>query len=536
MSSEKRESYIGVSIGNYNSVIAVLSGKEGIIDVIANEDGDHKTPTYLAFSDSELYSGSQAKHQSVYNHANTIVGFMEHLSKTSSEVVSDTAKNSCKLVTGKSGEPSYIITKEDGKQEEYTAYQILVKFVEQLKNTATKNLGSNIDGAVLSIHSGWSSDQINLFLNACKEASLPVLQLITESSAGILASGLLDAPVDELVIIANVGATKTDLSLTNVRYGIELPIDTISFSDFSGEKIDYLLMKHFADEFKRSSGIDVLANNKPREILKLRYGCEYTKHTLRNSSSNSVIVPCTIESLSGGIDFSSKITKLRFEMLCNKFGSVLEEKANELLKKNGYSPLEVSSVLFMGGSADASQKVVNKFMSLFPNAKKITQSHTLDEMVAVGCAKQAHLIHENNNLISGPTDFTIANVNSLTAPIGLKLSETSFLPVLQKQTPVPASRTIKVSLPPNSSEDAYFAICEGKANPLPTVNEDEDNEDEQPIPAAYSPSTLLGEFSLKVPTNNVSSEIEVTFFVDAQGQLTVSAKDLKSNAEASIQI
>ncbi|PVU86721.1 hypothetical protein BB561_006586 [Smittium simulii] len=541
MSTKNTESYIGLNIGNYNSVIAVLSAEKGVVDVIANEDGDHKTPTYLAFADSELYSGTQAKHQSIYNHSNTIVGFLETLGK-GPEASPALADFFCKFTKGDDGSSHYLIAEQDGSQSKYSSYQILVKFLTQLKNTASQNLGCKIDGAVLSLHSSWSQEQVSLFTQACKEADLPVLQLIDETSAAILATDLLDSASDDNVIVVNVGATKTDLSLVNVRLGLELPVAKASTEEFSGEKVDNVLMSFFADEFKRSSSIDVIANNKNRELLKLKYGVETTKHTISNARTNSASVPCTIESLSNGFDFNSKITKLRFEMLCNRFAPVLEKHLLDLLQKSKYSPLEISKVLFVGGSAEVSQKLISKIMSMFPNATKVEHDHSADEMIAVGCANQAHLIHIAETVFdqSSPSSNSIENIKVLASPVGLKLSEDSMITVLSKNTPLPAVRDIFVNLPKDLGSTAYFAICEGKPNvmpPQPEESEEDDDDVAEPvIPAAYSPSNLLAEFSLDLPESTKDKKIKLSFHIDINQKLTVTAKDTSSNTSSSIEI
>ncbi|OMJ21212.1 Heat shock protein 70-like protein [Smittium culicis] len=536
MDSEKKDSYIGLSIGNYNSVITVLSASGGSVNVIANEDGDHKTPTYLAYSNSELYSGSQAKHQSIYNHRNTIVGFLDHLSAADSQATqADFYKNFGRLVSLSSQEPGYIITDDEDLKTEVSAYKALVQFAGKLKDTATKNIGTEIKGAVVSVHPHWSKSQTDLFHKACVEAGLPVIQLIPEASASILAENILDQADDKNLIVINVGATVTDITLVNIRKGLEIVVDSISTNEFSGEKVDLLLMNHFAAEFKRTTSIDIIANNKPREILKLKYACEDTKHTIANNTINSASAPCVIESLSNGLDFNSKITKLRFDMLVGKFFSPVNEAINTLLSRNNYSALEISDVMFVGGSSQLSNKLNSKIMSIFPNASKVQSSHTPDEIVSIGCAKQAYLIHLNSAVTNSGdvSDFSLNHpVSVIDAPIGIKLSEDNLLVALPRNTPLPATRRLTVSAAPNSSS-AYFAICQGIANKMPEV--DEDSEEDPITPSSYSPSTLLAEFALDL-TPSDQAEIQVTFFVDTDKSITVTAKDTKSNTEASIQI
>ncbi|OLY78561.1 Heat shock protein 70-like protein [Smittium mucronatum] len=537
MEIEKKDTYIGLSIGNFNSVISVLSAKDGSVNVIANEDGDHKTPTFLAFSDSELYAGSQAKHQSVYNYRNTIVGFLDHLS--SSEVPSSQAdeyKSYSKLVTLDSKLPGYIITDEDqDTTTQVSAYSALVQFAQKLKETAVKNIGSDIKGAVVSVHPHWSKSQTDLFHKAIVEAGLPVIQLIPESSASVLAENLLDNADDQNLITINVGATVTDITLSNIRMGLELVVDSISTNEFCGEKVDLLLMRHFADEFKRTTSIDVIADNKPREILKLKYAVQDTKHTIANNTINSASAPCFIESLSNGLDFSSKITKLRFDMLVGKFFAPINSAITELLSRCNYSPLEISKVLFVGGSSQISSKLNNKILNIFPNASQVVSAHTVDEIVAVGCAKQAHLIHLNT-AISYPenvADFTLnLPVSVVEAPIGIKISEDSLLVAVPKNTPLPVVRRLKLSNSPGSSS-AYFPIYLGTANAVPKV--DEDSDDEPSVPSPYAPSTLLAEFSLDLPSDE-QTDIELTFFIDTNKSTTITALDLKSMTESSIKI
>ncbi|KAJ1662983.1 Hsp70 protein that interacts with Zuo1p [Coemansia sp. RSA 1813] len=541
-SSTPKKTYIGLSVGNHNSVIAIIN-KEHRAEVIANEDGEHKTPTYIAFSGEEEYHGSQAKHQFVRNAQNTIQGFRDLLGKPYSEEVAKHT-GSARIEANGEGKPEFVVTMEndEGESRELRlgAENAMQRYVGRLKTTAEEYLGRKIDGAVLAHPVGFGDSQKKAMQAACQAVGLELLQMIPEPVACALQYGLgndasHDDAKDTVALVVDVGGTGADVSVVGVHGGLFTLVDSVHTDSVSGEIIDEVLVKHFAAEFKKQSGIDVLEQGDLRPIRKLRQAVEVTKRTL----SSATAAPCAVESLAGGMDFNGSVNRTRFDIMAGKTYAPLVDAVAKVVAQAGYTPAQIDQVLLCGGAARI-RKLQSKVIALFPEATVLRDdAGELDEIIASGCAEQAALIAQG---IVDPSSGDAAGVQAkaVAKPLGLQMSADKLVPVLLKDTPLPASRTIKVSLPAGEKR-AYIAISEGEPVPPPAEDNEGDENDEEAAEEEkerilYRPSKLLAEMVLEIDDADENTKVLVKFFVGTDSKLTVTATEPVSGKSITAEI
>ncbi|KAJ2726426.1 Hsp70 protein that interacts with Zuo1p [Coemansia sp. Benny D115] len=536
------KTYIGLSLGNHNSVIAIIN-KDHRAEVIANEDGEHKTPSYIAFAGEEEYHGSQAKHQFVRNAQNTIMGFRDLLGKKYAAEMNSLHPGFAKI-EDKQGEPVFLVHTEndegEAKELRLSAHEVTVRYLVRLRTTAEEYLGRKIEGAVLALPVWFSDAQKQSVSDACAEAGLPLLQLVSEPVAAALQYGLAQGvsqaePKDSVALVVDVGGGSSDVSLVAARGGLLTVLSSGQTSEVSGDKVDELLARHFGAEFKRQTGIDVSPESgNAKAVRKLRQAVESTKRTL----SSAPTAPCAVESLADGMDFNGAITRSRFDIMSNQVFNPLLTTIAKVIADAGYTERQVDQVLFCGGAARI-RKLQTKVALMFPESTLMREdAGELDEIVAAGCAEQAALIAQG----AVQADSKPVKAEALAHPLGLQLSADSLAPVLLKDTPLPAERSIKVALP-KGEKRAYIAVAEGEPVGPEPEKEDDENEDaasdaedydedaeeeeeeeyvERPL---YRPSKLLAEMVLELDQATDDTRVEVTFFVGTDKKLTVTVSE-----------
>ncbi|KAJ1731692.1 Hsp70 protein that interacts with Zuo1p [Coemansia biformis] len=533
------KTYIGLSLGNQNSVIAIIN-KDHRAEVIANEDGEHKTPTYIAFSGEEEYHGSQAKHQVVRNAQNTIVGFRDILGKAYSEEMSKLHAGFARIEGGANGEAAFVVETEDGKELKLTAHEVTVRYLARLRTTAEEYLGRKIEGAVVAVPVGFDEAQRKSVAAACADAGLPLLQMISEPVAAALQYGLGQGAThgdakDTVAVVVDVGGTGSDVTVVAANGGLLVEASNRHTSQVSGDAMDAVLMQYFAAEFKKQHGIDVLGQGASRAVRKLQQAVEVTKRTLSAAAS----APCAVESLAEGLDYNGAITRSRFDILAGKTYAPLLDAIEAAVGDAGYGLAQVDQVLLCGGAARV-RRLQAGIAGLFPESTMVRDdAGELDEIVATGCAAQAALIAQGTVCVPATASIEAA---VLARPVGLQLAADNLEPVLLQNTPLPASRTVKVALPAGETR-AYIAVSEGEPVPPKEANvdededEDEDQVEEELVAAArYRPSKLLAEMVLELDAADAATRVEVQFFADTDGNLTVTAKDPVSGKSITAEI
>ncbi|KAJ1725762.1 Hsp70 protein that interacts with Zuo1p [Coemansia erecta] len=542
--SAAAKTYIGLSLGNHNSVIAIIN-KDHRAEVIANEDGEHKTPTYVAFSGEEEYHGSQAKHQFVRNAQNTIMGFRDLLGKPYSADMNALHEGFAKIVD-QEGKPVFVVHTEDDdgntSELQLSAHEVTVRYLARLRTTAEDYLGRKIDGAVMALPVWFTAEQKKSVAAACEEAGIPLLQLVSEPVAAAVQYGVgKDAShedaKDALALVVDVGGTGSDVALVASRGGLYSVVASKHTVDLSGDIVDDVLVKHFAAEFQRQNKIDVLQGN-AKAVRKLKQAVETTKRTL----SSATTAPCAVESLAEGIDFNGAINRTRFDIMSGKVYGPLLDVISSVIADAGYTTAQVDQVLLCGG-ASRIRRLQSRIAGLFPETTEVREdAGELDEIIAAGCAEQAALIAQG--IVEAPEDAANAAdlvVDMLAKPVGLQISADELVAILHKDTPLPASRSVKVALPAGQKR-AYVAVAEGEPVPPKEEDEEEDEEDEDAEPKEaevaplYRPSKLLAEMVLELEDADENTRVEITFFVGTDKKLTVTATEHVSGKSITAEI
>ncbi|KAJ2824025.1 Hsp70 protein that interacts with Zuo1p, partial [Coemansia sp. 'formosensis'] len=481
--STAAKTYIGLSVGNHNSVIAIIN-KDHRAEVIANEDGEHKTPTYLAFSGDEEYHGSQAKHQIVRNAQNTVAGFRDILGKAYTASMAEQHAGFAAIEASEDGGAVFVIG-----DLRLSAHDATVRYLARLRTTAEDYLGRKIDGAVLAVPVWFTKEQRASISAACADAGLPLLQLVTEPAAAALQYGLgRENSSDSVAVVVDVGGTGSDVSLVAATGGLVAVVASAHTTAVSGEVIDDVLVRHFAAEFTRAHGVDVMGN--ARAVRKLRQAVEGTKRTLSSATS----APCAVESLAEGIDFNSSVNRTRFDILCQRTYAPLLETIEKVVKDAGYELAQVDQVLLCGGAARV-RRLQARVASLFPEETEIRDdaAEELDEVIAAGCAEQAALIAQGGADAQAAADL---KADVLAHVVGLQISADHLAPVLRKDTPLPAARSVSVTLPKGVAEDDD------------EEDDDEEEEEEEAAAPLYRPTRLLAEMVLELDAADESTRVE----------------------------
>ncbi|KAJ1933079.1 Hsp70 protein that interacts with Zuo1p, partial [Kickxella alabastrina] len=420
------------------------------------------------------------------------------------------------------GKPVFVIETENDNGEtqklRLSAHEVTVRYLARLRTTAEDYLGRKIEGAVLALPVSFTKEQKESVAAACEEAGLPLLQLIAEPIAAAMQYGVgkgashVDAK-DTLALVVDVGGTGSDVTLVAARGGLYTIVGSTHTDAVSGDIVDDVLVKHFAGEFKRQYNIDVLQGN-PKAVRKMKESVEYTKRTLSSAAS----APCAVESLAEGLDFNGSIQRTRFDIMSGKVYTPLLESIEKVIADAGYTPAQVDQVLLCGGAARL-RKLQSRIAGFFPETTEVRDEGELDEVIAAGCAEQAALIAQGS--VVAPKEAAAAEdltVEALAKPLGIQLGEDSFVPVLLQDTPLPASRSVKVALP-HGQKRAYVAVAEGEAvAPKPEEDdeeaeaEEEEEQEEQAALPLFRPAKLLAEMVLELDQADENTRVVITFF------------------------
>ncbi|RIA91758.1 heat shock protein 70 family [Glomus cerebriforme] len=541
---------IGLRIGQSYSSIAIIN-KDGRAGCIANEDGERQIPTMVAFSGEEELTGTQARVQLLSNAKNTITQFRNFIGKSYEECKSIANIGTAQLVD-KDGQAAY---KVEFKEEEtiVTVQEVCTKYITSLKESAENFLGQPVTGTVLAVPTYFTEQQKNSLKIATEKAGLKVLQLINEPSAAALAyelgyiSGqkLMTANEydDRVDVIVDLGSDSLDVSVMSVRSGMYTILGTTHDPDLGGAAFDELLAKHFANEFKRKTKIDITDNK--RALVKLRNAVEITKKTL---SSNST-APCSVESLAEGIDFHGNINRTRFEIMANKLFSKNLEIISEALKKNDLEPQSIDEVILVGG-ASRIPKLQSKIREMFVNPSTlIRQDFEPEEVVAYGCAFQGSLLSNfADKIINDSINTSITSTPHLLKSIGIVNDKQEFITLIPENTPLPVRRKFTFTNYLENQKEIYITVWEGihqhqeeekKVEEGKNDEKDEGGEDiKLPQRPINIPDKLLAEMVLKDLPEKLINELKIDIIieVDIHSKCIITAKEISSDKKLEIEI
>ncbi|KAF1952637.1 HSP70-domain-containing protein [Byssothecium circinans] len=483
---------IGISFGNSYSSIAYTTG-EGRAEVIANEDGDRQIPSILSYVEGEELHGGQAKSQIVRNAKNTIAYFRDFLGQEFKSIDPTAAHQSAHPVQHESTVAFKIRDTEEEKENEVTVSTITSRHLTRLRKSASDYLGKDVNAAVITVPTNFSDAQKDALKKAAKEAGIEVLQFINEPVAAVLAyDARPDAKLaDKIVVVADLGGTRSDVAVIASRGGIYTILATVHDYEVTGLKLDQVLMDYFAKEFLKKNKSAKDPREDTRGLAKLKLESEAVKKALSIGSSANF----SVESLVGGIDFTSTINRTRYDLLGNKLFSAFARLVLHAVEKAQLDPLDITEVILAGGNAHT-PKVASTVSNAFPETTKILAPSTSptainpSELPVRGAAIQASLIQEFDiediEQSTHPMVTVTAHLSQAVGVLCISGDESSgiFHPIVDAETSLPVRRTAIIATP-REGGDVLIKLAEGtrhikvtKPEPKPKKEKDEDDEDD----------------------------------------------------------